>query len=133
MKLIKFTVALTLISGLLATQIANATTLHVTNLTNSNLAFTVNGVCSSEIGTVPAHGMKKISKADFNKACGKGNRCLIQSYENTCYKTYISDVLYDKKQPSVMVSGRYEPCIITRADLMPGELALMYSECVKKK
>lgn len=125
--------AIALMSGLFILQTASAATLNISNSTKSVLAFTVNGVCSSEIGKVSANFVKTVSEADFKKACGKDEECLVQAYKNACYTDYVGGVVYNEKKSSVFVDGGDGSCISTTASVKQGELNLLYMECVNKK
>lgn len=63
-----------------AAPLRNAGEVSISNHTNSTLSFTINNVCSNDIGDVYSYSIKTISQATLLKVCG-GNLCRIEGYD----------------------------------------------------
>lgn len=63
-----------------AAPLRNAGEVSISNQTSSTLSFTINNVCSNDIGNVYSYSIKTISQATLLRVCG-GNLCRIEGYD----------------------------------------------------
>ena len=81
-KLQKLTLLAALMSAsVFAQDTQQSTEFSIANKTSHTLSFTINKVCSSELGDVKEHSVKSLQWTDIIKACSGSAPCKITAYD----------------------------------------------------
>lgn len=99
MKISKITHSILIAAGLLViSTLANADNMKFGNNSKYDLSFSINHVCSKEIGDIPKQTIKIIREAKFAEACKYNpNQCVIEIYKDVgCAGKWTATMIFEK-------------------------------------
>lgn len=99
MKISKTMRSILITAGLLGISThANADNMKFGNNTKYDLSFSINHVCSKEIGDIPKQTIKIIREAKFAEACQYNpNQCVIEVYKGFgCTGKWTANMIFEK-------------------------------------
>ena len=110
--------------------IANAHPLSIANNTNTALSFSVNHICSTEIGTVYENDIKLVSEKQLNKLCNNfSSPCVIEGFKKKhCSGKAVGGMTYNTEHDFI-VFGRTG----SKISLTGTESSLIYVNAKKRK